>query len=1026
VTLDNALNTSAIEIFDGPVIAQFAELEPDYSNNAGTTESIRLLGQQIGPNGYTVVHSMDDGLPDPVTSTNSNDASGSLQMDLVGRPPATADSNKLTWNAGTTSGSGTGTTITTTMPGDPAFWDWVIVALTVSSDTLVTETSMPADSLFSWKLIADVSDGGAVHTYVFGRKHYTLGSVPPVFKLDASAGYSWVIGSIDCGRTPSNDVLVPITPGDVEVAAESASVTTHNQTPVTIVNRGWNVGVFGAPSTAGVWTSTGNTIVAQTSGGGVSVALVRSGLRSVPGAYQMAGNTASATAVAAMIHIAFEVRDRPAMDAVNYFSTFNADSPIYGFERDTAPVTAFTRHIDPVAGGQILTQIYAGQMAGVSIDGRTATMSSVSKTRLDLDGSKTLPTVYGWREGCTTDWLAGWLLAQGGQYIGVPPSVYTRWWMPGYGSLHPYAGGSAEYTEVREWNTSRPGGDFRRNGTDTTGPFATAMYAQQTDSSVIRVSGTTDRNWATEIPGIDSPLMKDLFSKKNSKGQLTFWIRTDPWVNNPTAVTSGNPDDTLLFQVRLWNSYLNVILPGLKVNINTDGSITVWLGSQGSNLVGGGLTGDSQWHFFGYYWDYANAVGQVRWDDAIWNPINGNSNLDPLPADDATMYASGGYNVLTWTSHLPIADMQLETGINDFSRFRPNPVPNATYRPTRQPLAVIANPTPVQGWPTLQDLAQSTLAHLRCDEKDNAWFVPLDYFGETAQMTVTTLNVLDTDFNAGELSLVDDPTQTRNVVTVQYADTSVGSNRSSILEMTTSLAVPRGVTYVTFPLDVPTAETHGAAQWWTTTPEFQKLTAAQIAGTSAIQNENVMTVNTLPDGTGTVFTSTAFTARIYDWDSTSIVVQFTNTYSGTLYLANNGTNVPFLRALGYAISTIDGYVTVSDPGSIGTRRERALTTQLNWVTDRQTAQQVASLLVTILARPRPQITVTVQGDPRRKPGDLCQLVDSTGMKADGTWRVYRVQHNYNGPQYTQDVTLLRVGLTAVWDQGTWDESVWGV
>jgi hypothetical protein len=1031
-TMDDLLNSSSISMFPATVQVDWDELEPGYGNVADTTitsaEGIKQLGQQIGPNGMSVTHSFDDGLPDPVTATGGNEASGTFQMDLVGRPPAIADAASLHWNSLSTSGSGTGTTITTTMPTDPAFWDYVLVAITVNSDTLITETSMPADTFWPWKLLGDVSDGG-YHTYVFGRKHYTLGSVAPVFTLDASSSYAWVIGSIDVGRTASQNIMVPITPGDVEVVGEVASVSTHNQTAVSIGNRGWNVGVFGGASTASPWTSSGNTIVGQVSGAGVSTALITSPLRQISGAYAMSANSNSATANVAMVHIAMEVRDRPQLDAVGYFSTFNTTSPTYGFERDTATVIAATNHVALDGTGVETNTVYTGQMAGITLTNRTATMTGVSRTRLALDSSYQLPTVYGWREGCTTDWLAGYLLAKGGQYIGIPPNQYTRLWYPMYGSSHPYADGSAGFCAVYEWNTARPGGYFKRAGIDTTGPFATAMFAQQTDSSVISVVCNSDRSWPNEVPGVAEPVGADLFSQQNSVGLLTFWIRADPWVANPTAVTSGLSDDKLLFNLSLYNQYLGPSLPGITIKFNTDGTFTVWLGTSATNLTGANLVADGNWHFFGMKWDYHAGKYRFLHNNWYWDLTGQASASDVLPASDQVMLDSGGYNLLTFGSHLPIADFQLQTGqpySYNFDDIYPAPTPAVTYRPTRQPLAVVAAPTPVQGWSTLQSLAQSTLVHLRCDESDRAVFVPLDYFGETAQMTVTTLNVLDTDFNAGALNLIDDPSQTRNVVTVQYSETSVGTMRSTILEMNTSLAVPRGVTYVTFPLDTPTAETHGAAAWWQPAPEFQKLTDTQIAGTTPIQNENVMSVNTLPDGSGSVFTSTAFTARIYDWDSNNIVVKFTNTYSGTLYLANNGTQIPFLRALGYAISKADAYVTVRDAGSIGTRRERALTTQVNWITDRTTAQEFASTLVTLLARPRRQITVTVQGDPRRKPGDLCQLVDSTGMKADGTWRIYKVVHNINGAQYTQDVTLSQVGPIAVWDEGLWDESVWGV
>ena len=1026
--MDSALNTSAIEISNPIIQANWDELEPGYGTYAGGTESARQLAQQIGPNGYQVTHSFDDGLPDSVTATMGNDASGTFSMDLVGRPPAKADANKLAWNAGATSGSGTGTTITTTLPGDLAFWDYVIVAITVNSDTLITETSMTSDSFWPWNLLGDISDGGAVHTYVFGRKHFLSGVVAPTFKLDASASYAWAIGSIDCGRTPSNDVLVPVTPGDVETAAESVSGTGHNQTPVTVGNRGWTVGVFGAPSAAGTWTSSGNTVVAQVSGAGLSLGMIRSPLRSAPGLYSLSATSGSATSVVAMVHIAFEVRDRAAMDAVEYFSPLNQDSPIYGFERDTATVIAGTQHIATDGSPVQFNQIFYGQMASIGISGRTATMDAVSRTRLLLDDSRTLPTVYGWREGLTTDWITGYLLAQGGQYIGMPPSIYTRWWAPMYGSMHPYAGGSADYTECKEWSTARPGSANRIGAISCDGPFATAMFGQQTDSSVISVNGTADRNWPTEIPGQPGALFKDVFSQQNSIGQITFMIKLDPFAANPSAVTSGNPDDTLLFTMSMWNQYGNVANGGIRININTNSSFNISLGTTSYNLSGGGsLTVDGNWHFVGYYWNYAAGTGRFRWDDLWWDISGAPSASEALfPTDDA-LFSIGGYNVLTYSSHLPIAELQYEAGApnDNFARFRPLPTPNAIYRPTRQPLAAIFNTTPVQGWATLQELAQSTLSHIRVNEDDNVEFLPLDYFGEDAQLSVTTLNVLDTDFNAGELDLALDPSQSRNIATIQYTDTRVGSQRVPILEMNTSLAVPRGTTYVTFTLDTPTAETHGAAAWWTSTPEFQKLTSAQVAGTSAIQNENVMSVNTLPDGTGTVFTSTAFRARIYDWDANSITVQFINTYSSTLYLANNGTQIPFLRALGYPITTSDGFSTVRDQGSIDRRRERALTTEAQWIQDRTTAQQVASTLVTLLSEPRPTIEVTVQGDPRRRPGNLVQLVDSTGMKADGTWRINKIIHNGNGPQYTQDLSLVRVGDVAYWDEGTWDETIWG-
>lgn len=1038
--LDDLLDSSSLVMYPASIVAFFPELEPGYTAVAGATaaESLIQIGQQIGPQGVTVNHSFDDGLPDPVTLTGSNDASGTFEMDLVGRPGVVAADSSLGTVAASTSGQGTGTTFTTTYPAGMAYWDYAIVAVTVSNDSIVTETSMPADSLYAWKLLGDATDsqsGSFQRTWVFGRKHYITGVTAPSFQIATSGNYAWTINGIKCGRTPSGDVYVPVTPGDVKQFAEGASaVTAHTLPSVDIEGRGWTVGVVAAPAAAGAWSAPGATVIGSLLGSSLSIATVISPLRSYRSGYTLTANTANAAQLVTGVHIAMEIRERPTLDAVGYFSPLNTKSPIYGFERDVAPLEMYINNIATDGNQTESTKIFTGQMTGVDIQGRTATTAGVSKTRLLLDSSREIPTVHPFREGLEIDWLIGYLLAHGGQYIGIAPSIYTRWWGPLHGSLKPYMGGSTDYAESRDWVLGRSG-DARITPPVVTGPFVTGMFAEQKNEHTSYIYTQVGRIWATEVPGIPGAKNYDLLSQENSMGRLSFWIRGDPADQTPTCVDSGVPGDYYLFDSWVNNSYLgNDFLNIVRFRIRADRSYELRMGTQTIPMIGADLPTDGNWYFICVVYNYATGEARVRRNGAQWS-FNGDftsAAAETLPESEAAMNANGGFTSFFWNSHLPIADVQLEAGptlySEGFARFYPTPqLPsrNATYRPIRQPLAVIANPTPVQGWATLQSLAESTLSWMRVNEADNVEFVPLDYFGETAQMTVETLNVLDTDFNAAEIGLNLDPSRTRNVVTIAFPETRVSSTIAPILEMNTSLAIPRGITNITFALDTLTAETHGAAQFWTETPTFNKLNASQIAGTSPLPNENIMSVNTKSDGTGTVFTSTAFTARIQDWTSNSITVQFNNTYSSTLYLANNGAQIPFLRAMGYVINSSDGYSTVRDDGSITRRRERALTTDMEWVHDRTTAQQVASKLVTLLARPRPVISVTVQGDPRRVPGKLCQVVDATGTQAAGTWRITSVSHRYNGPMYVQDVTLIYVGAIGNWDEGVWDDAVWG-
>jgi hypothetical protein len=54
------------------------------------------------------------------------------------------------------------------------------------------------------------------------------------------------------------------------------------------------------------------------------------------------------------------------------------------------------------------------------------------------------------------------------------------------------------------------------------------------------------------------------------------------------------------------------------------------------------------------------------------------------------------------------------------------------------------------------------------------------------------------------------------------------------------------------------------------------------------------------------------------------------------------------------------------------------------------------------------------------------VADSQGTQAEGLWRILSVKGNANGAQFTQDLKLVQVLPTAVWDgPDGWDYSSWG-
>jgi hypothetical protein len=322
-------------------------------------------------------------------------------------------------------------------------------------------------------------------------------------------------------------------------------------------------------------------------------------------------------------------------------------------------------------------------------------------------------------------------------------------------------------------------------------------------------------------------------------------------------------------------------------------------------------------------------------------------------------------------------------------------------------------------------VAQSGLASIRTNEEDAMEFLPLGYFGEVDQMTPT--EIVDTQLNASELDVKRDPSKTRNVVTVQFNETRVDDKMSTVMESTTSTEIPRGTSYLTLALDVPTAEIHGAALFqMATTWKLTNLTASDVTAGTKPANVHFMTVNSVADGTGTYLTNTQVKGTIQYADSHTVTLRFDNYTTGVKYLTNNGDSVPFISIKGYAIRTSPGYATARDTSSVSRRRERSLDVEIPWLQVREEAWQYASTLVAMLCRPRPEVSLTVMGDPRRRPGQLVTVADSQGTGAAGTWRILSVEHNRSDAQYTQDITIIQVLPPALWDGvDGWDYAVWG-
>jgi len=779
-----------------------------------------------------------------------------------------------------------------------------------------------------------------------------------------------------------------------------------------------------------------------------------------PVSQALTATTSSTTVVATMIVVPLNLQERPRMNPRQFFSPFNRDSPLYGRDRDTAA----TRIDFNVLGsaGPIPTTIHRGQMADISLSGEDAEMSAVSKTRLDLDRSLILPEIWGEREGLTPDWVAAWVMSRGGQFIGPAPTPYTIYWNPLYGSTHAMLDGDSyiategpNFTYRKDIDSggvvvSPPYPTPRPNF--VTGPFHTAVYAQQTTSKIeeIVLELYPAREGLPFLSG--NSVLADQFSQTNNIGRISFWVRGDHIDDNPAFLAANGITNTNFgfgYTLVLYDSAHVTFLGYFSISIrSSDRHIVVGMGQTTIGITGvdfaslGPVPEDGQWHFIGVAWDLAVGRVKVKLDGAETTNNYWQVNQPPIPSqwpvhDADRQPSAGGSDPLNnlVRIHMPVSDLQIEAGqpwTDDFSVHYPTPAApgkTAVTRPTGLSLSGLALATPITGWGTLAEIAQATLSAYRTDENDHFNLLPLSYFGESAQMTPT--EIVDTDVNASDLDVTLDPTKLRNVVTVEFQEVSVSTLAVPVLTLSQVLEIPVGVTFVTFSLDTPVTELYGknlpgsdTAGNWT----LWNLSDSEIDGTVPPTGiGHYMTVNTEPDATGVNLTWDFVKARIMSATASTVTIRFTNTTLKSTYLVNDGDSIPFLLIRGNALTSTAAYVTARDESSIAIRRERTLNVQIPWIDNRDDATIIANSLASILAKARPELQVRVVGDPRRTPGQLVTVADSAGTQAEGTWRILSVNHNVNGAEYTQDLSLVYQIPVGLWD-GTpgWDNEAWGV
>lgn len=1046
--LDDALNSSSIEWGPHSLIAQWREVQ--LTETTDNPDSLANVSEQVSGT-VTVTHGLDDALPDTVTMTGQGDAAGVLTTGVSGRTGQVRGSSGMrtfinsNGSAGSWNSNPTTKSLLVPIPNTAAQGDSLLACVIVDNATTVLSQNL-TDPKDQWQFLGAIADA-PYQMFIYFKKRWN--STNPYLTLTSDSTVNFMAMTIPFfGRTPSGGVM-DARIAKVDLSNETGTgVTSHSQSTTAPVT-GYQMFFWGQNSVVGTSTpsGTGVSLVGNPAVNGLLLTGAISGFRG-PGVYSASSSNPSGASSVVMAAITVEIFERPTMTAKQWWSQFNTDSPIATYNRDVPDVTFLARAL--TTSGGVDTQIFKGQMQGTPISGNDVSLNAVSKARIRMNRSIQLPVVSALREGLNLDWVVTYLMARGGSFVGPAPTKYTRYWNPLYGSIHAHWGTWRDYNAAYFYDTVNPGLLFgTKYPGSVTGKFLTGMDAGQTASKTVelRLGARSPHLFPTaEFPhlydnGGTGPVMADWMSLANSRGRVSFWIRGDAVVDNPAYLPAGSNFMTQ-FIVRANDRY-GAFLGYVACTINPSNRqpiIAMGNDSHGYGNVGLGssfaIPTDGQWHHIGFAWDFAAGQYLYQMDGqkltvvSTFFATNGWNDTSQLYPTDAQLRANGGTSTFSFTTHVPTSDFVLDTGnpalfLNFFDDCYPLPTMpnamNAIMRPTSIKMQGMATEEPANIWEAYAEIARNALAMYRANENDALEFLPPSYFGETAQMTPAA--VQDTSINSTALEAVADPALIRNVVTLKFQDTRLDTKPQPVLQYLTAITLPPGTTLLNIALDVPAVEIHGAANYASAEYQIVNLTSAQITGTKPVSH--YITANNAADGTGTVLNENYVKASFDSTSAQSVVLRIVNFTGKTVYLVNGADQVPFINILGYGFRQDDGYTTTRDDASVLIRTERSLDADFNWIQDRQTAADIAAQLTNVLARPRPQVAITCVADPRRKPGQLITILDSTGTKIAGTWRILVVEHGIDGASYLQGITAVQVLPAAVWDGSNgWDQGVW--
>lgn len=708
-----------------------------------------------------------------------------------------------------------------------------------------------------------------------------------------------------------------------------------------------------------------------------------------------------------------------------YWSPLRTDSPVYGYDRDIAPVTLDAGLI--TSAGPQYVRVFTGQMVNVALRSGEAELSTISAARLKLMKLVQPPAFAAvYSGGLRTTWPVSFALTDCGIYAGPQPRglSYTAWYAPMHGGAWEMIPSTNRVYSAQELET---GYAFPRWAAYELTPSDSSVtpidevdwiegpYVQAPDLEFTATMRRALYNADVQLSA-DAP---DPFSQAGNAARLEMWVKGDATNINNMVGGSG----AVTRQCSLWGEVTNGRYFQLGVTPTRYVEAKVYDGGTVHTLTSATpLPSDGAWYFVGAAYDMTA--------DRMWLNLGGtvtsaNKTMvtSGLPATQADSWASG-YPV--FFSNLPVAEITLTTGaqanVDSYPLWRNDTsfAPTARLFGSQTPLNVMAEDEPREAWQIISDYAQGELAAVRFDESDVFEYFPQGWWVRDEQRVVA--DEFDTSRNAAAFDVDLDPTRIRNTIKVSYTAVDVLPYNASLdnsiiyeLDQNTAYEVPPGVTVLRV-----VYSSRGIMPWQN---------VAITDNTGLVPGVTSVTLCDTIEGTGTYATYSEFDVTFDAWDAGSATIRFVNHTTKTFYLVNDA-DYSALTISGLPIVEASTYAVDADLASIEARNVRLLETSASALQTEEAARRLARNLKMSLRKAVPVIGADQQGvsvtaNPARQPGGLATFRDRETGVEDGLWRIQGVVHRGTGANYTQSVRARRTYPIMIIGEGRVGETLIG-